>query len=222
MEIWRHCVRSLDFWKYVLLDKQRARLKDKKNIRWKGNLCAPPGYPLCVPPGYHSNRGASSKRGHYDRLIPLKRPSQLTRFTTCPWEKPIVLYMPTDPGTFCCIALGRGVFFWQNDRRLCPRAGEMEMSSTEMAKRWASHVLVAFFPSQKIKDRKCLQKSQDNHDFLPVTSISSGFKTRDLWWHDSFQALEKVPVCLELCPSFCHRSLPHTFFFPNWTPKSGP
>lgn len=103
--------------------------------------------------------------------------------------------MPTDPGAFCCIALGRGVFFWQNDRRLCPRAGEMEMSSTEMAKRWASHALVAFFPSQKIKDPKCLQKSQDNHDFLPVTSISSGFKTRDLWWHDSFQALEKVPVC---------------------------
>lgn len=82
--------------------------------------------------------------------------------------------MPTDPGAFCCIALGRGVFFWQNDRRLCPRAGEMEMSSTEMAKRWASHALVAFFPSQKIKDPKCLQKSQDNHDFLPVTSISSG------------------------------------------------
>lgn len=115
--------------------------------------------------------------------------------------------MPTDPATFCCIALGRGVFFWQNDRRLCPRAGEMEMSSTEMAKRWASHALVAFFPSQKIKDPKCLQKSQDNHDFLPVTSISSGFKTRDLWWHDSFQALEEVPVCLELCPSMVSRRL---------------
>ena len=154
-----------------------------------------------------SNRGQLKKEGKMTDSSPWRGHPNLPDSQLVAFLKPIVLCMPTDPGAFCCIALGRGVFFWQNNRRLCPRAREngsdiSKMSSTKMAKGRASYVLAASSPSQKIKDRKCLQKSKDNHDFLPVTSISSGFKieTRDLWWHDSFQALEKVPVCLELCP----------------------
>lgn len=68
--------------------------------------------------------------------------------------------------------------------------------------------LLHSFPLRKSKIQNASRNLKTIMTFYQsLPSQVAWFFPRDLWWHDSFQALEEVPVCLELCPSMVSRRL---------------